>query len=458
MEGVTQENTEMILNEYQNENMYGSSEYFQQQEELQPEQHMQAQQQYIPQQPLMQQEQPEQHLGQIQNLPKQGQPMQQQFTDSVYSLSNLQVQSVPSGQQSDISFQSSQFGPSTGLQTQLMTMPVRQPLLPPPGPFQIQNIPPMPSDNMPAGNVQTPQSAVTFVPPPQQTSLQMAPQVRGMHMMSQNHLPVVPPLGGFMNNPFSVPPPMPVKSQSVSASVVGEVPNTVQRIRSGSNSPGEKSQSPPPPPLPPHWRAAKDAEGRTYYYHSKDRISQWEFPTEACARKETSDSLSEKNKKDEMKRDDKTATGPAATPVTSYEVTSTSDAQAGEKYDIKPDISLETWKMAQTELSTAAKKKELIQSEKDPVSKAKEAFRTKVSQVVVQCLNQHYRPDCSQSRIETADDFKHLARKLTYGIMEKHTRNSKHGVLPEFTGGTKSKVQEYVKTYMKKYGEVYTRN
>jgi hypothetical protein len=42
--------------------------------------------------------------------------------------------------------------------------------------------------------------------------------------------------------------------------------------------------------------------------------------------------------------------------------------------------------------------------------------------------------------------------------MEKHTRNSKHGVLPEFTGGTKSKVQEYVKTYMKKYGEVYTRN
>jgi hypothetical protein len=74
-----------------------------------------------------------------------------------------------------------------------------------------------------------------------------------------------------------------------------------------------------------------------------NRISQWEFPTEACARKETSDSLSEKNKKDEMKRDDKTATGPAATPVTSYEVTSTSDAQAGEKYDIKPDISLETW-------------------------------------------------------------------------------------------------------------------
>ncbi|XP_069668762.1 histone-lysine N-methyltransferase SETD2 isoform X2 [Periplaneta americana] len=36
----------------------------------------------------------------------------------------------------------------------------------------------------------------------------------------------------------------------------------------------------PPPPiqLPPKWKSAKDSEGRTYYYHVKTRISQWEPP------------------------------------------------------------------------------------------------------------------------------------------------------------------------------------
>ncbi|XP_075214845.1 SET domain containing 2 [Lycorma delicatula] len=38
---------------------------------------------------------------------------------------------------------------------------------------------------------------------------------------------------------------------------------------------------PPPPPsvrLPPKWKSAKDSEGRTYYYHVKTRVSQWEPP------------------------------------------------------------------------------------------------------------------------------------------------------------------------------------
>jgi len=40
---------------------------------------------------------------------------------------------------------------------------------------------------------------------------------------------------------------------------------------------------PPPPPapantLPPDWKSAKDAEGRTYYYHKVTRQTQWEVP------------------------------------------------------------------------------------------------------------------------------------------------------------------------------------
>ncbi|KAJ9595221.1 hypothetical protein L9F63_013482, partial [Diploptera punctata] len=35
---------------------------------------------------------------------------------------------------------------------------------------------------------------------------------------------------------------------------------------------------PPPVRLPPKWKSAKDSEGRTYYYHVKTRVSQWEPP------------------------------------------------------------------------------------------------------------------------------------------------------------------------------------
>lgn len=45
---------------------------------------------------------------------------------------------------------------------------------------------------------------------------------------------------------------------------------------------------PPPPPgdgtekrkLPVHWKEAKDSSGKSYYYHSITRKTQWEVPTE----------------------------------------------------------------------------------------------------------------------------------------------------------------------------------
>ena len=46
------------------------------------------------------------------------------------------------------------------------------------------------------------------------------------------------------------------------------------------------------------------------------------------------------------------------------------------------------------------------------VRKIKDAFRMKISSVIVQILNPYRRPDCKTGRISCTDDFKHLARKV----------------------------------------------
>nr|CAD7258953.1 unnamed protein product [Timema shepardi] len=62
----------------------------------------------------------------------------------------------------------------------------------------------------------------------------------------------------------------------------------------------------PPVKLPPKWKAAKDSEGRTYYYHVKTRLSQWEFPVwpdDLTAQQET-DSSSGSSDEDDDEEDD----------------------------------------------------------------------------------------------------------------------------------------------------------
>ena len=36
--------------------------------------------------------------------------------------------------------------------------------------------------------------------------------------------------------------------------------------------------------MPPHWRTAKDADGKTYYYHAITRETQWDPPEEPGSR------------------------------------------------------------------------------------------------------------------------------------------------------------------------------
>ncbi|XP_034244995.1 histone-lysine N-methyltransferase SETD2 [Thrips palmi] len=79
----------------------------------------------------------------------------------------------------------------------------------------------------------------------------------------------------------------------------------------GSGIPAESQQPaaqylPPPVPvkLPPKWKCAKDAEGRTYYYHVKTRISQWEPPPLPVSVPETVDSESSSSSSEEENEDE----------------------------------------------------------------------------------------------------------------------------------------------------------
>ena len=55
-----------------------------------------------------------------------------------------------------------------------------------------------------------------------------------------------------------------------------------------------------------------------------------------------------------------------------------------------------------------------ISAAKDAAEKrAKDIFRAKMGQFVVQCLNSYRKSDCRRGRISSTDDFKHLARKVS---------------------------------------------
>ncbi len=73
--------------------------------------------------------------------------------------------------------------------------------------------------------------------------------------------------------------PLPIQSEDVTSA--GSLVPTIS-VAGGSGSGGGRGGKRPeiPVKLPPDWRAAKDAEGRVYYYHKKTRETQWEIPIE----------------------------------------------------------------------------------------------------------------------------------------------------------------------------------
>ncbi|XP_072181261.1 uncharacterized protein [Diadema setosum] len=169
---------------------------------------------------------------------------------------------------------------------------------------------------------------------------------------------------------------------------------------------------PKPAKLPPNWKTAQDSEGKTYYYHSITRQTQWEPPTwdevTDGAYQEEEDEGSNTPTYDE-KGKQKTTTAPADTS------------------------------------SEAAKR-------------LKEAFRSKMSHHVIGYLNMYRKPDCKTGRITNTEDFKHLARKLTHGIMAKELKHCRNIEDLEVNENVKHKAKEYIKKYMGRYGKVYKKD
>uniref|UniRef100_A0A8C6MAX1 [histone H3]-lysine(36) N-trimethyltransferase n=1 Tax=Nothobranchius furzeri TaxID=105023 RepID=A0A8C6MAX1_NOTFU len=174
---------------------------------------------------------------------------------------------------------------------------------------------------------------------------------------------------------------------------------------------------PPSPPkpktivLPPNWKVARDPEGKIYYYHIVTRSTQWDPPNW--------DGSSEGTSVDHESEMD------LGTPT----------------YDENP--SKFSTKTAEADTSSELAKK------------SKETFRKEMSQFIVQCLNPYRKPDCKSGRISNTEDFKHLARKLTHGVMNKELKACKNPEDLECNENVKHKTKEYIKKYMQRFGSMY---
>ncbi|KAM4705207.1 histone-lysine N-methyltransferase SETD2 [Rhinophrynus dorsalis] len=177
---------------------------------------------------------------------------------------------------------------------------------------------------------------------------------------------------------------------------------------------------PPSPPkpktivLPPSWKTARDPEGKIYYYHVITRQTQWDPPTWDSPG-DDGGSLEHEAEMD------------LGTPT----------------YDESPMKSSKKTKTAEADTSSELAKK------------SKEVFRKEMSQFIVQCLNPYRKPDCKNGRINTTEDFKHLARKLTHGVMNKELKYCKNPEDLDCNENVKHKTKEYIKKYMQKFGSVY---
>jgi len=93
----------------------------------------------------------------------------------------------------------------------------------------------------------------------------------------------------------------------------------------------------------------------------------------------------------------------------------------------------------------------------DVDKKHKENFLMEMSKVVVKLLDP-YRKAGVNGHISNKEDFKHLAKKITYTIMQKELKVCKSAEELKVNEKVKKKSSDYVSQYMKKYDGEYKRS
>merc|ERR1712029_395431 len=93
----------------------------------------------------------------------------------------------------------------------------------------------------------------------------------------------------------------------------------------------------------------------------------------------------------------------------------------------------------------------------DVEKKHKDKFLKEMSKVVVKILDP-YRKAGVKGHIGNTEDFKHLAKKFTYTIMQKELKVCKSAEELKANEKVKKKASDYVSKYMKKYDREYKRS
>jgi len=93
----------------------------------------------------------------------------------------------------------------------------------------------------------------------------------------------------------------------------------------------------------------------------------------------------------------------------------------------------------------------------DVEKKYKDKFVKEISKTIVKILDP-YRRKGVKGYISTTEDFKHLAKKLTYSIMQKEMKQCKSIEELKASEKVKKKAAEYVQKYMKRYESEYQRS
>lgn len=344
------------------------------------------------------------------------------------------------------------------------------------------------------------------------------------------------------------PPPLSIPSQQFQESPL-QIPNNLVQIHNGTSSIPVQAQSlfidksiensfqpalpaepqkpptqpdiPPPLDLPPKWKWAKDERGRVYYYHIKERISQWLPPPpdhigvqpDSSTSSDSSEESSSSNEEEEDVEEDKnserttedmdvdgicdatieTKQSPSKKPeVNCVEVKKKRDGLVQEriisprreddridhkKYKemkekirrqkerarLKDHIDKVRKHRRSTKSKAHLRQSIRLQTVADDPSlsaerKIKDAFRINMANVMVHFLNPYRKGDCKQGRITNTEDFKHLARKLTHFVLAKELKHCKSVDELQCNDNVKHKAKDFVRKYMSKFGAVYQKS